>query len=284
MPANAASSEMMGGPKGSAHVRPPRQDSRARPTSAFQGRRDPAVRLRPTCKLHVAQYARGPASRSALSARLSVCVRPRRAQPARSRSARDSRPSQPLVEAVAHAGPFHGWRTCSACLCLSSSPSPRSSRRSRHISRTVSTARTTARRRPSRSATRLLDERRNPSEEGSHTSSAPSSVLNAPANTESRAGAALHPPYRRRAARCGDTALLLLLRPLVLLTPRGRTGRPSASPAVRSRACSRARPACHVPLSLGWPWTYAIVCSPKYQTFPHLSWAYQSLVFSTGLP
>jgi hypothetical protein len=43
-------------------------------------------------------------------------------------------------------------------------------------------------------------------------------------------------------------------------------------------------PASQEPLSVGLPCLYSIVCSPKYQTFPCESWAYQSLVTSIGLP
>ena len=34
----------------------------------------------------------------------------------------------------------------------------------------------------------------------------------------------------------------------------------------------------------GFPFSYSVVNSPRYQMFPALSWAYQSSVFSTGLP
>src|SRR4029453_2449461 len=35
---------------------------------------------------------------------------------------------------------------------------------------------------------------------------------------------------------------------------------------------------------VGLPFLYSVVASPRYQTFPSESWAYQSSVTSTGVP
>src|SRR5215211_782447 len=43
-------------------------------------------------------------------------------------------------------------------------------------------------------------------------------------------------------------------------------------------------PASHEPPVLTLPFLYSLEFSPKYQTLPFLSWAYQSKVFSVRLP
>ncbi len=50
-------------------------------------------------------------------------------------------------------------------------------------------------------------------------------------------------------------------------------------------ACAPSTPASNEPLvDTGLPFSYSVVASPRYQTFPHRSCAYQSSVTSTGSP
>src|SRR6187431_2528412 len=49
--------------------------------------------------------------------------------------------------------------------------------------------------------------------------------------------------------------------------------------------CAPSTPASNDPsVDTGLPFSYSVVASPRYQTFPHRSWAYQSSVTSIGSP
>ena len=49
--------------------------------------------------------------------------------------------------------------------------------------------------------------------------------------------------------------------------------------------CAPSMPASNDPAVVtGLPPSYSVVSSPRYQTFPSESWAYQSSVTSTGSP